>query len=123
MRRWQNGEVLSLTKLRPDFLERFGAPYYVIHRANLQLALHQLALDLGVKVRVNSEVKKYDPEAPRVELHNGTVHDADLIVAADGIKSEARKIVLDGQDQPPQKAGFAAYRAMVDADLMKKVVS
>jgi salicylate hydroxylase len=36
-----------------------------------------------------------------------------------GIKSEARKIVLGGIDQPPREAGFAAYRAMVDAKKMK----
>jgi salicylate hydroxylase len=36
-----------------------------------------------------------------------------------GLKSEARKMVLGGEDQPPQEAGFAAYRAMVNTDRMK----
>lgn len=119
MRRWQNGEVLSLTKLLPDFRDRFGAPYYVVHRANLQLAMHKLALDLGVEVKVSSGVNRYDAETPSVGLEDGSVYQADLVVAADGIKSEARKVVLDGEDQPPKKAGFAAYRAMVDAEMMR----
>jgi salicylate hydroxylase len=119
MRRWQTGEVISLTQLVPDFEERFGAPYYVVHRANLQLAMYELAVSMGVHVRVNAGVRSYKAESPSVVLENGETHHADLIVAADGIKSEARKVVLGGQDQPPQQCGFAAYRAMVDAGLMR----
>jgi salicylate hydroxylase len=36
-----------------------------------------------------------------------------------GIKSDARKIVLGGIDQPPRETGFAAYRAMVDTERLK----
>lgn len=118
-RRWQNGEVLSLTRLVPEFEEKFGVPYYVIHRANLQLAMYELAVSLGVCVKVNAGVRSYNDEASCVVLENGETHHADLIVAADGIKSEARKIVLGGRDQPPQQCGYAAYRAMVDTDLIR----
>ncbi|KAF2007197.1 FAD/NAD(P)-binding domain-containing protein [Amniculicola lignicola CBS 123094] len=119
IRRWQDGSIIGLTKLVPDFQENFGAPYYVVHRANLQLGMYKLALDLGVEVKVNSGVKEYDETGPRVTLEDGTVANADLVVAADGLKSEARRVVLQGVDQPPQKAGFAAYRAMVDAEQMR----
>lgn len=37
-----------------------------------------------------------------------------------GIKSTARAIVLEGEDQPPQEAGFAAYRALVDTEKMRQ---
>ncbi|KAF1975537.1 FAD/NAD(P)-binding domain-containing protein [Bimuria novae-zelandiae CBS 107.79] len=119
MRRWQNGEIISLTKLRPDFQKRYGAPYYVIHRVNLQFAMYELALGLGVKVRVNAGVKVYHLESASVELENGEIHDADLVVAADGVKSEARKAVLGGEDQPAVQCGYAAYRAMVDTALTR----
>ncbi|KAF9735030.1 hypothetical protein PMIN06_000802 [Paraphaeosphaeria minitans] len=118
-RRWQNGEVLSLTRLVPEFEEKFGAGYYVIHRANLQLAMFELAVSLGVRVMVNAGVRSYNAEASSVTLENGGTHFADLIVAADGVKSEARKVVLGGHDQPPQQCGYAAYRAMVDTDVIK----
>lgn len=120
MRRWQNGEVISVTRLRPGFKEKYGAPYYVVHRADLQLSMYKRAVELGVVVQLKSGVKKYDAERARVTLENGEVHEADLIVAADGIHSEARKVVLGGVDQPASKAGFAAYRAMVDVQLMKE---
>jgi salicylate hydroxylase len=83
-RRWDNGEVIGYTKLVPDFRENFQAPYYVVHRAHFHSALHKRALELGVEVKVNSKVVDYDLEAPSVELENGQVLPADLVVAADG---------------------------------------
>ncbi|KAF2729514.1 FAD/NAD(P)-binding domain-containing protein [Polyplosphaeria fusca] len=119
LRRWQDGSIIGLTQLVPDFRQAFGAPYLVVHRANLQLAMYRLALDLGIDVRVNSGIKEYDAETPSITTDDGKVWVADLVVAADGLKSEARKVVLGGTDQPPEKAGFAAYRAVVDAARMR----
>jgi salicylate hydroxylase len=84
MRRWENGEVIGLTRLIPDFQQSFGAPYYVIHRAHLHDALHNLALELGVKVELDSTVVDYDLDAPSLTLQNGAVHHGDLIIGADG---------------------------------------
>jgi salicylate hydroxylase len=120
MRRWQDGEVISLTTLRPDFTEKYGAPYYVIHRAKLQLSMYKRALELGVVLKTSSGVKSYDAHKAEVVLEDGSIHEADLVVAADGIHSDARRVVLSGEDRAPEKAGFAAYRAMVDVELMKK---
>jgi salicylate hydroxylase len=83
-RRWDSGEVIGYTKLVPDFRENFQAPYYVVHRAHFHSALHKRALELGVEVRVNSRVVNYDLDAPSIELENGLVLSADLVVAADG---------------------------------------
>lgn len=84
-RRWQSGNVIGLTRLIPNFREQFGAPYYVIHRANFHSALHERALDLGVIVKVASRVVEYNIEGPSIVLGNGETVSADLIVAADGI--------------------------------------
>lgn len=112
--------MLSTTTLRCNFREKYSAPYYVVHRAGLQGALYECAKDLGVDIRLGAGVSKYDEKGAIVFLENGEVHTADLVVAADGIHSSARKIVLGGIDQPPQEAGFAAYRAVVDVELMRK---
>jgi salicylate hydroxylase len=84
MRRWENGDVIGLTQLIPDFRRAFGAPYYVVHRAHLHEALHKLATDLGVKVEVGSTVVDYDLDAPSLMLKNGSVRHGDLIIGADG---------------------------------------
>ncbi|KFZ11099.1 hypothetical protein V501_04900 [Pseudogymnoascus sp. VKM F-4519 (FW-2642)] len=118
-RRWEDGSTIGYTKLVPDFRKNFKAPYYVVHRAHFHDALYQRALELGVEVRLASRVENYDLSKPSLTLRSGEVIFADLIVAADGVKSAARKLVLEGEDKPPQPTGFAAYRATVDVEKMR----
>lgn len=56
----------------------------MVHRAHLHDALHQLALQLGVEVKVNHKVVEYDEDAPSVKVEDGNTLSADLIIAADG---------------------------------------
>ncbi|KAL4737928.1 hypothetical protein BDV11DRAFT_216380 [Aspergillus similis] len=118
-RRWQNGKVIGKTKLIPDFVNNFKASYYVIHRADFHSALCQRALDVGVKIELGARVVNYDPLQGTITLANGMMHSADLVVAADGIKSVARKALLEGQEMAFIKPGFAAYRAVVDVKMMR----
>jgi salicylate hydroxylase len=63
---------------------------------------------------VNSKVIEYDLEAPSVELSDGTLIFANLVVAADGVNSMARRRILNGKGHDPKPSGLAAYRATVD---------
>ena len=117
-RRWQSGRVIGYTKLVPEFRKSFTAPYYVVHRAHFHDALYRRAIELGVNVLINHKIVDYDDTVPAVSLANGKVLKADLVVAADGINSIARKKLL-GADKPPLKTGFAAYRATVDVTKMQ----
>lgn len=83
--RWENGAPIARTKLVPEFQQRFHAPYYVIHRADFHQALHDRAIELGVILKLGHKVTSYDRDAPSVTIENGTVVEADLIVAADGM--------------------------------------
>lgn len=83
-RRWVNGKAIGLTKLVPDFRSKYGAPYWVIHRAHFHQALHNLAVKLGAKITTACRVVDYDEKTPSVTLADGTQRTADLIVAADG---------------------------------------
>jgi 2-polyprenyl-6-methoxyphenol hydroxylase and related FAD-dependent oxidoreductases len=94
-RRWQSGNVIGLTQLIPNFREQFGAPYYVIHRANFHSALHKRALDLGVTVKVASRVVGYNIEEPSIVLENDETVSSDLVVAADGIYRHTLEIYMD----------------------------
>ena len=118
-RRWQDGNVIGLTKLIPEFQENFDAPYYVAHRAHFHDALYQLALQLGVDVQIRSKVVAYDPEIPSITTEHGQTFTADLIVCSDGVKSLGRPKVLGGVDNPALLTGFAAYRATVDVEQMR----
>jgi salicylate hydroxylase len=118
----------------PNFRETFGAPYYVIHRANFHTALYRRTLDLGVAVKLASRVVEYDVERTGIVLESGDWKEADLIVAADGswlsgivwsyvkfaagVKSVARKLV-DKSGPAFERTVFAAYRATVDVARIK----
>ena len=77
--------MIGLTKLKPDFRIKYQAPYYLIHRAHFHSALYELALQHGVKVKVNSKVIEYDEHVPSVAVEGGGSFAADLVVAADGV--------------------------------------
>jgi salicylate hydroxylase len=118
-RRWQNGEPIGCTRLIPDFRDSYDAPYYVVHRAHFHAALCKLAHEHGVEVITDRKVIKFYEDVPSVETATGYTYTADLILAADGVKSLARPVVLGTPDIPPERTGFAAYRAVVDTDLMR----
>lgn len=86
-RRWQNGAVIGKTRLLPDFIDNFQAPYYVIHRADFHSALCRKANDMGIDIRLGARVVDYDPVLGSITLKDGTSHRGDLVVAADGTPS------------------------------------
>jgi salicylate hydroxylase len=83
-RRWETGDIIGKTKLVPDFRGTFGGPYWVIHRAHFHDALLNRALELGVEVRTGCRVVNYDFDGPFITLEDGSRHQADLVVAAEG---------------------------------------
>ncbi|ROV90991.1 hypothetical protein VSDG_07660 [Cytospora chrysosperma] len=119
-RRWQNGEIIGVTDLSPEFSAQYGAPYYVVHRAHLHTALYERALELGINVRLNSKVVAYDPGTASITQSDGSEFQGDLVVAADGVKSLARIIVSPGGRGVPKYTGYAVYRATVDVKRMRK---
>lgn len=83
-RRWRSGSVIGFTDLSSEFSAMYGAPYYVVHRAHLHEALSSRAAALGVSVRLNSRVVRYDEPSASVSLQDGTELHGDLVVAVDG---------------------------------------
>lgn len=83
-RRWQNGALIGITDLSPEFSSQYGAPYYVVHRAHLHAALYTRAIELDVNMWLNSKVDAYDPETASIALSDGKTFQGDLVVAADG---------------------------------------
>ncbi|KAK5189031.1 hypothetical protein LTR92_010990 [Exophiala xenobiotica] len=112
-RRWQNGKVIGNSRFNPEFSKWFGAPYYVIHRAHLHEVLHDRAVELGVPIELNWRVVKYDLDAGSLTRGDGATIHADLIVAADGIRSPARLTLLGESCNKLVSCGLAAYRAAI----------
>ncbi|CAI7576651.1 unnamed protein product [Penicillium pancosmium] len=78
--------------------------------------MHKLAVDLGVSIKLASKVTSYDVHRPSITLAKGSIVHADLVIAADGVNSSTRKILLGGKESLLQRTGFSAYRAVVDIE-------
>ncbi|OJJ02012.1 hypothetical protein ASPVEDRAFT_887626 [Aspergillus versicolor CBS 583.65] len=112
--RWKDGNTIFNLPFN-DIVETHGAPYWLIHRADLHAALLDAANKAGVKVLTKKAVVSYDFDAPSATTKDGETFTADLIVGADGIKSLCRPL-LTGQPDIPRDTGDVAYRILIPAE-------
>ncbi|MFG1717142.1 FAD-dependent monooxygenase [Micromonospora chalcea] len=113
MRRWDDGTLLQRTQLGSVCGRRFGAPYYVVHRADLHSSL--LSLVPPDRVHLGARLTAVTQTADEAYLHlsNGTTVAADLVVGADGIHSVAREQIVADR---PRFSGQSIYRGLVPAE-------
>lgn len=64
----------------------------------MQRILYDSAVSHGARIRNNSEVVSLDPENRCVELASGEIVRGDVIIAADGPSSLARKDIVGSQN-------------------------
>lgn len=98
----QNGTVLSEHTM-PQTLTAWGKMYHVLRAALPDVHYHAG----GTVVSVED-----GPDCAMVSLGDGTVLQADLVIAADGFKSAIREHFLP--DVKLQYAGYVAWRGLVD---------
>ena len=94
--------------------KRFGAPYFGIHRADLQKTLGAAfgAQHLHLGCRLVNLVE--EPDAVRLEFANGRVEHADIVVGADGVRSTVRRWVTGADDAV--YSGTSAFRGIVPTE-------
>lgn len=113
MHRWDDGDPIMRTPLGPECEELFGAPYYLVHRADLHGGLLEL-LPQGI-VRLGLRCTHVEEREDEVELRfeDGRTVRADLVIGADGIHSVMRdRLVRDR----PRFSGQTIYRGLVPAE-------
>jgi len=119
-RQYQTGASLYQVELGQTYAERYGAPYYHLHRADLVTVLADAAAKhSNITLHFGQQVLAYrDTEtAVEVMLSNHPPVRAGLLVACDGVKSKVRTQLLSelGQSQltKPRFTGNVAWRATV----------
>ena len=91
------GKTLQRITLAADFETKFGAPYRVAHRADLQNALLQSARSKpGINLQNNAEVTNVSIAETALSLKSGISLKGEAIIAADGVQSAIRNL-LTGQ--------------------------
>ena len=120
----QTGGELGTLPLGARTVERYGAPYISIHRADLHaLLLQAVQACAGVALNLNSAVASHADDGQQVTLRAEAVADAgsdagpalevqgDALIGADGLWSRVREQLLG--DGPPRSTGHLAYRAVL----------
>jgi len=95
--------------------QKYGAPFANIHRVDLQKALYERALELGVDFRFGQRISEADINDGRVTSMNGESFQGDLIIGADGLWSRCREALL-GTSDVPKATGDIVYRIILKAD-------
>ncbi|MFP5415633.1 MAG: FAD-dependent monooxygenase [Actinomycetes bacterium] len=106
-----DGEPLIELDLR-RVEEKYGYPYMVIHRSDLHGVFLRAAIQAGVELHGGIKCVGYEntPEGAQVTFADGRVEEADVVIAADGLHSIARKLLV--ADEPVSSA-YVAYRGAV----------
>ena len=115
-RDWQDGRRIAAFPVHEglQYQQRFGAPYFGIHRADLQRvlsgALGGAGLHLGQRLAGIAE----GGGGIRLEFADGHSAEADLVVGADGVRSVVRRFVTGGEDAV--YSGTSAFRGIVPTE-------
>ena len=110
-RDWRSGRLLTRESLGESARQRWGAPYWQLHRADLQQILRQAVRETpAIELRLGAAVSRIDIDSRRVHTAEGrdTAH---LIIGADGIHSRVRESLFGGQ--AARYTGQSAWRLLV----------
>ncbi|WP_417506565.1 FAD-dependent monooxygenase [Marinomonas gallaica] len=118
IRDYHSGRYYLEAPLGKHIEQRYGAPYWHIHRADLHKELVQACYSAGVEIELDHKVLGYreDHKNATVLLENSTEH-ADIVIGADGIHSKMRELMLGVQ--APIFTGQVAWRGTVPAAAIK----
>jgi salicylate hydroxylase len=117
IRLWSTGETWKLFDLGAVSRQRYGAPYFMIHRADL----HRILLD-AVKaaapdaITLNARVTAFEQDASGVTVicEDGARVAADALIGADGVHSRIRNALFG--EMPARFTGLLAWRGLIPMD-------
>ncbi|KAI0272531.1 hypothetical protein BC834DRAFT_1038601 [Gloeopeniophorella convolvens] len=119
----QTGHLLGYLEWAEDVIQESGAKFYMMRYSDLQEILYNAAVKEGAQVLFNSQVMSISPpsrksgsdatapspgDKPSVQLSDGTVLVADMVIGADGPHSTVRSFV-ENTPVEPRQTGIVAF--------------
>jgi salicylate hydroxylase len=102
-----------------DFVERYGAPYIVMHRSDLLDILLRACQRAGVALETGADVTSLMDDGAGVDVMctDGRAFRGTAAVAADGLHSRTRALFSDDE---AIGSGYVAYRGAVPMDQVSR---
>lgn len=110
-----SGRVLASAPLGQSMVDRYGAAYVTIHRADLHAVLHSAAQERAdIYINPGQEVTELlgTERVTTIRTSANKVVEGDALMLADGVWSKLRAAVL-GDPSRPRVSGHLAYRALL----------
>jgi salicylate hydroxylase/6-hydroxynicotinate 3-monooxygenase len=115
-RDWDTGALTFELPVGSTAVQRYGAPYYLLHRGDLHELLQRrvpaAAIQLGS--RLASLTERHD--GVDLRFADGSAVRADIVVGADGVHSTVRESLFEVTE--PSFTGKVAYRAVFPVELV-----
>lgn len=106
-----NASELTRVDLK-DMERRYGSPYLVMHRSDLHGVLLRGCERAGVELVTGTRCVAYEniEDGARVTFAGGRSDEAEIVLAADGLHSVARTLLVDDE---PVNSAYVSYRGAV----------
>lgn len=124
-RNWSDGEVLGESEMGEHLLERVGASYWCLHRADLHSALVGAATDPDdpgppAEIRLDAAATAVVSTGPdeAIVAAGGEEIRGDVLIGADGIRSIVRTDLFGPKS--PYFSGRVTNRHVLDAHLIRQ---
>ncbi|MFD1381947.1 FAD-dependent monooxygenase [Rhodanobacter aciditrophus] len=120
IRDYKSGSYYLRSPLGQEVINRYGAPYWHVHRGDLHAELVQACYANDVDIELDHKVLGYRNERNGASiLLEGKTEWADLLIGADGIHSKIRELMLG--IEAPLFTGQVAWRGTVPVNAIKNV--
>jgi salicylate hydroxylase len=119
-RAWRSGYLIAMRPLGGFSEARYGAPYYHVHRGDLQQLLLQQVRKLGIPVKTDALLRdiRQDADAVTAEFTDASARSHHVLVGCDGIHSAVRAALFG--DSSPRFTGHLAWRGLVPAERLPR---
>ena len=124
VRLWSTGKSRTFIDLSAASIQKYGAPFFLVHRADLHDELLKAVLKIkpnAIHLGARCVDFKDNGTSVVVSLENGRSAEGDLLIGADGIHSKIRQALFG-----PDKAtfsGFMAWRALIPTAHLPRTIS
>ena len=115
--------VIGELRLGQAMVERYGAPYLTLHRADLHAVLLGAVQQTSAVLHTDCAVQSFQQTRQMVSVQtNAGTQQLDILIGADGLWSNTHQQLLG--DGPPRSTGHLAYRTLIrQAELPERLRS